>query len=243
MENNIAIHMYSTDGYVRCVESFIDSFKQFHGMDMTIILTLRYVDESAVNDLYDRYSNLIIINEVADYKEDANILGISVENFKRSKKVLEQRDAVPRNYGNYNLLFKQFISVNNRYRNSIIKAMEKCDSKCLLVHFDADTIIKSNLVSMFNYMNQYDVCIKFRPKAPLNSKVLGSLISFKVNEKSKKFLNTWIKYIDSVPLKNREKKYGQISFYYAYRDMKAHMKFGNLSKFDSLIEKSYRGIK
>jgi hypothetical protein len=201
------------------------------------------VKTSVISDLKSRYNNLVIINEEADYEKDANVLGISVDDFKRSKKVFEQRDVVDRNYGKYNLLYKQFISVNNRYRNSILDAMKTCNNESLLVHFDADTIIKDNLFDMFNYMNQHDVCIKFRHNAMVDRKVLGSLLSFKVNSKSYNFLNTWIKYIDDVPLKSRQKKYGQTSFYYAYRDMKSHMKFGDLSKFDRLIKKSYRGKK
>jgi hypothetical protein len=64
-----------------------------------------------------------------------------------------------------------------------------------------------------------------------------------VNKKSNLFLDRWIKYIDDVPLLERPKKYGQTSFYYAYRDLKYDIRFGDLSKFDHFIKKSYKRIK
>jgi hypothetical protein len=217
------------------------SFKEFHGQRLPIILTVRYVNDGIIKDLYNNYKNLTVINEESNYEDDANILGISIEEFMKSKKVFEQRDTVNRSYGNYNLLFKQFISVNNRYRNSIKKAMSKCNKGDLLIHFDADTRIKSNLNKMFSYINKYDICIKFRLKSILERRVLGSLISFKINDDSYRFLNVWKKHIDAVDLHDRPKRYGQISFYYAYNELKQKTTFGDLSRFDNLIEKTYRG--
>jgi hypothetical protein len=234
--------MYSTDGYIRCVKSFIKSFKRYHNEDIKIILTLRNVSQSEIEKLHAMYNNLHIFNNDIDYHQVATDLGISVEEYKRSKRVFEFRDTTPRDFGKHNLLYKQYISVNDRYRNSIKEAFSVCKEDDLLIHFDADTIIKANISGMIKYMKRYDVCIKFRHKAVLRSKVLGSLISFKVNKKSNNFLDTWVKHIDAVLLHNRPKKYGQTSFYYTYADLKNNMKFGDLSQFDHLIEKSYKGV-
>ena len=91
-----------------------------------------------------------------------------------------------------------------------------------------------HLEQLFEIVRSNDISIKFRLKSKMSRKVMGGLIGFKLNNKTKKFMRRWIYHINALPLYKKPLGYGQASFYLAYCDLKDELKWGHVpSKFIS----------
>ncbi|MCF8019801.1 MAG: hypothetical protein K9L62_10360 [Vallitaleaceae bacterium] len=217
------IHSYLTDGFYGWAELFIESYRFYHGNNDKIFLSTRNLNESQIKKL-ESYPNTHVSNKKLKLKKIANRAKMDVDELLKLKHHIEN-DAVT----NKTFIWKQAISVEDRYRRSILEAMTTYPNEDYLIHFDIDMYFRERLIDLFKTIKQNDITIKFRLDSKLNRKVMGGLIGFKISEKTLKFMNRWVYHIDAKPLHKKPVGYGQTSFYLAYIELKEQMTWGHVN--------------
>ena len=217
------IHSYFTNGFYGWAEIFLKSFRYHHGSEHRIFLSTRDLTSVQVNNLKRLYPNIQIINRQLNLKRIARRANLTVEKLVDLKNHIEH-GAV----NNKTFIWKQAISVEDRYKTSILEAMRYNPREKYLIHFDIDIYFRKNLKELFDIVTNNDISIKFRLKSKVNRKVMGGLIGFRQCTKTKKFMRRWIYHIDKIPLYLKPMGYGQTSFYYAYLEFKDRMKWGDI---------------
>ena len=216
------IHSYLTDGLYGWAELFVKSFRYHHGDKHKIFLSTRDLSKKQVDDLL-LTPNLYISNKPLDINEISKRSKMSVKKILKLKEDIEKRAVTKRS-----IIWKQAISVEDRYRNSIIEAMDFYPNEDFLIHFDIDLYFRTHLRKLFKIVRSHDISIKFRLKSKLSRKVMGGLIGFRLCKKTRKFMDRWVYHIDQIPLYEKPLGYGQTSFYYAYLDLKDSINWGHV---------------
>ena len=221
------IHTYFTDGFYEFGKIFINSFKKFHGEEMPLIATTRNLTEQQIKELQAMYDNIQVLNQKINIKMVMKKTGLSREILEKYKHQIEYDHIRGKN-----VVWKQYISVEDRYRNSIVEAIQHNPGENFMMHIDADSYIRKPLTPIFDLIKENDVTLIFRLDRPkMNRKIFGSLSGYRLNKKTNKFLRAWRKHIDAIPLKKKPVGYGQTSCYYAYRDLKdSNIKWGIIPK-------------
>lgn len=221
------IHSYFTDGLYRWAVLFLKSFRKFHDEDIKIIFTTKDLDFDKRNLLKSLYPSLEIRNQQIDYQDFSVRTKKNIEEIKQMKHDTE--------HGSFSVLWKQFISVEDRYRKSIIDVIEDYiqTEHTHMLHLDIDMYFRGNIGELFKIIESNDISIFFRSKTDKKYKnecrrVLGSVIGFKLEEKIKGFMDVWFKHIDSIPLIEKPRAFGQTSFYRAFLETQHKFKFGNI---------------
>ena len=132
------IHSYLTDGkpMFEFALLFLESFKYYHGEDIKIVFSARNLRKNQLEQLYGSYSNLDIINERFGYKRVKEKTGFSNHYIDEIKSAVENGINIS---GKQDLItMKQFISVDDRYRNSILDAMNRYRYYNHMLHLDID---------------------------------------------------------------------------------------------------------
>lgn len=230
------IHSYLTDGMFENAKLYLDSFKYYNGEDTKIILDTRNLNDKQQKVLSKKYKNLEIRNKPLDFKDIAKKSGMNKEIIKKYKNEVETYSS-----NSTNVIWKLYISVEDRYRSCLPKVFQEYKNKeDYLLHTDIDLYFRGNMKNLFDFVRSHDISIRFRPKAIENNRywrcVLGNMIGLKLNDNVEKFLTTWHKKIDEVPLHKKPKGYGQSSFYYAYLEHTNDFSWGDIP--NSLIPKS-----
>jgi hypothetical protein len=202
-----------TDGFFDFGKILLQSFKKHHGEDITFFLSTRDLSEQQIDELYSLYRNLIVSNEQIDMEKLSKETGISTRLLKKYKWQVESRFVKPKS-----VIWKQFISVEDRYRNSLQEAFNICGDH--VIHMDVDSYINRPLHPLFKLVENNDVSLIFRLNAPLRMKVFGCLMGFKFGPEADTFLETWRKHIDAKPLIKKPRGYGQTSCFLAYDELK-----------------------
>lgn len=219
------IHSYLTDGFFTFGKAFLLSFKQHHGESMPVFLTTRDLSEEQIDELYSIYDNLIVSNEKIDMERLSDRTGIGIKRLRKLKWQVEnihvKRESV---------IWKQFISVEDRYRNSLDDAFSIAGD--YLIHMDADSYIKKPLDPLFELVKNNDVSAIFKlGQKKIRLRIFACLLGFKVGQGAQTFLETWRKHIDAIPLIKKPQGYGQTSFYNAYRELeKSGIKWGRIPR-------------
>ena len=216
----MVIHSYLTSGFYKWAELFIKSYRLYH--DEKIFLSTRGLDTQQIQKLQS-LPDVTVSNKELDVKMIANRAKLPVKKILKLKKHIENGAVTKQTF-----IWKQAISVEDRYRNSILEAMDEYPEEDFLVHFDIDMYIRKPLNDLFRIIKKNDITIKFRLKSKINRKVMGGLIGFKISEKTRIFMERWIYYIDSKPLYQKPLGYGQTSFYLTYCDFKNDLSWGNV---------------
>jgi len=219
----MVIHSYLTNGFYEWAKVFIQSFRLHNGSDMRIVLSTRDLKERQIKELYSLVDNIEIRNESLDLEKMSRSSGFTIERLVVLKKQIEEIHVTPES-----VIWKQFISVEDRYRNSIIDVMCDYKNEDFLIHFDIDTYIIAPLDKLFNLVRSNDISIRFRPNSYISRKVLGNLIGFRLGGKCDEFMDRWVHHIDAKPIKAKPAGYGQTSFYYAYLDTKDTYSWGDI---------------
>lgn len=215
------IHSYFTDGLYGWAEIFVKSFLFHHGDKYKIFFCSRDLSQKQISDLSSLTPNLYISNKPLDLNMISKRAKMPVSRILKLKDHIEKRAVTKKS-----VIWKQAISVEDRYRTSIIEAMNKFPSEDFLIHFDIDLYFRKRLDDLFKIVTNNDISIKFRLKSKLSRKVMGGLIGFRLCPKTKKFMKRWIYHIDNIPLYEKPIGYGQTSFYYTYLDFENKMKWG-----------------
>lgn len=217
------IHSYLTDGFYGWAEIFVKSFRYHHGDKYKIVLTTRDLNEYQINRLKLFYPRLEVKNKPLNLRKIASRANLSIEDVIKLKNHIENNAVTERTF-----IWKQAISVEDRYRTSILETMRYNPKEDYLIHFDIDMYFRSELNDLFNIIKKNDISIKFRKKSQLNRKVMGGLIGFKLNIRTRDFMKRWIYHIDKLPLYKKPLGYGQTSFYLAHLDFERKLKWGDI---------------
>lgn len=217
------IHSYLTDGFFGWAKIFVKSFRLYHGDEHKIFLCTRDLKGNQINRLKAFYPNIHISNRRLDLHSIAKRAKKTIPQIKKLKDHIEN-NAVTQN----TFVWKQAISVEDRYRTSITEAMDTYPDEDYLIHFDIDMYFREHLSELFSIVTSNDISIKFRLQSQLNRKVMGGLIGFKLNKETRQFMDRWIHHIDAIPLYKKPLGYGQTSFYKAYVDLKDQFKWGHI---------------
>ncbi len=230
------LHTYLTDGMYEWAPVFLNSFKLHNGEDVPIIISTRDLKQKQINKIKELYSNLEVRNKKIDYNYLQERMGLSLSKIKEFKRQIEHG-----NVNKKNKIWKQYISVEDRYRNSIVDVMDDYinSDHSHMMHIDIDMYFRGSLKELFELIEDNDITIKFRIKEkPMkkkaqneNRKVLGSIVGLKLDNHVRKFMDIWIKHIDSLHLTEKKKGFGQASFYRAYLETINNYKWGHINKF------------
>lgn len=218
------IHTYFTDGYYQFGKIFIKSFKKLHGETNRLVVTTRDLSEIQITELKTIYSNIIILNKKINMKRISKLAKKDVKTLLKYK-----RDTELGRLSKKNIVWKQYISVEDRYRDSILEAIQYAEGEKFMMHIDADSYIEKNLEPIFDVIMKNDISLLFRlHKAQLNRKIFGCLSGYKLGEKTFEFLECWKKYIDKIPLYNKPVGYGQKTCYLAYKELQRNIEWGHI---------------
>lgn len=218
-------HVYLTDGFVYWTKLLLQSFKRYHGIEIPFVLSTRNLSKKQINELKKIYKNVYIHNQELNFNDMSRRTGKTIKELKQYKYNVEYLNSKTKGF----TLWKQLISVEDRYRNSIIEAMNLYKDQDYMIHIDSDMFIRSDLTDLFTLVRNNDVTINFRLKEKLHRKVFGNLIGFALNDKTQLFMEVWKRHIDKLDIKDKPKNYGQTSFYYTYKELEhSGIKWGNI---------------
>jgi hypothetical protein len=219
----MVIHTYLTDGFFPWSIIFVKSLIRFH-KDLPIFIDTRNLTQNQCNELLSMSDNIEIENKKIDLEYFKNCTNLNNDQITQYKKEVE----TDRSYES-SVVWKQFISVEDRYRLSLPAIFNKLKDNDIVIHFDIDMYIRQPLDELFSIAEKNDVCIRFRNEVSKKRfKVLGNIISFKVGKNTRQFINKWCYYIDKVPLIKKPIAYGQKSFYLSYLDFKDILSWGGI---------------
>ena len=218
------IHSYLTKGMMPWAETYLRSLNYYHPNIKTILST-RNLNEEDIRQLKQFHENLEIRNKKFDFELLSLKTGISLDNLKRFEKEILDKKITEENK-----ILKQAISVEDRYRLSIMEIIEENINKNeTLLHTDIDIFFKKPIHELIEFINMNDISIGFRLYNEKESrKVVGGVIGFKINPNLLIFMYRWFHHIDRISLIDKPIGYGQTSFYYAYKDLIDQYKWGDI---------------
>lgn len=224
------IHSYFTEGYYDWARLFVDSLQKSNGKKYKLILSSRNLDKSRRQQLINSYNGeIIVINKNLDYKALAKRADINVDKLMQFKSETEQ---VKINKDNW--VWKLMISAEDRIRE-IREVANSLNEGDLMLNLDIDSYIRKPLDFWFDIMaeNDFSSIIKYdkqiarlgyiKKKAYV---IICCIQGYNINEKSLKFLDRWMFYIDRVSPKYRPRGFGQITCYEAFLELKDQLRWG-----------------
>ena len=164
---DMLIHAYLTDGFYPWAKFFLKSFGRIHGEEIKIVLSTRDLAMYQILELQLCYKNLVVQNEKLDYAKAAKRSGLSIPYLKELKNEVETKHVTEKN-----VIWKQFIAVEDRARDSIIGVMEQFPDTKYIIHFDIDLYFRKPIVQLCDIIADNDISIRFRLKSRPNRKVM-----------------------------------------------------------------------
>lgn len=216
----IIVHSYLTDGFYPWAEFFLETLF-YHHPNINVFLSTRNLNDNQIEKLMSYGDNIIVENDMLSIKSLAKKYNINVDKLKRFKKQIET-NCVNKN----NKIWKLLISGDDRIK-SVYDVIKRSPKDSFILHSDIDMYIRQPLDELFKIVQNNEISMRFRLNSKTNRKVLGSLQSFKVCDKSINFMERWIYHIDKIPLEKRPLGYGQTSCYLAYKDLADKIKWGD----------------
>ena len=217
------IHAYLTDGFYPWGEFFLESLRYFH-KNIPVILSTRNLNNEQITNL-ESYGSVNVENEDLSYKKLAKRANITLDELHKHKNQIENVHITQESK-----VWKLMIAADDRVK-SVYETLKGLDGKSEhMFHIDIDMYFRARLDDMFNIIRANDISTRFRLKSKhLNRKILISVLGFKINDKSFKFMEEWINFIDNVKPYNRPIGYGQTSCYYAYQKLiNTNTRWGNI---------------
>lgn len=243
----LLIHSYMTSGFFSWAILYLKTLKKFNGEKHTVFFDCRDFTKKQKKELKKLYSNLIIKNETIDYEELKNRSGISIQKLKKLKVDVETKR---KNINTLDkILWKQFISVEERYRGSIPYAFDTYkDNFTHILHLDIDTCFIGSIDPIINLMENRDVVFRFQDTKPPKNKVKknqnkviwGHTLGIKLTKQSRDFIQSWCDIIDSKDLKNKPKGFGQTSLYKAFELHRDELNWDYMPYYYTLTDNVYR---
>lgn len=231
------IHSFLTDGFYDWSVFFLQSLKKYNKEKYKVIFDTMGLNGKQINQLKSIYNNFEIRNKPIDIDEFVSLTKFNKEDAIQFKKDVELKHS---NLNKFNKTWKQWISVEKRYRDSIIKIMNENPEQTIL-HVDIDTVFVNNINQFENFIEQHDVSFKFRAKQTLDKRrIVGGFIGLKSNENGFKFVNKWIEEINKKKLKDKPLGYGQYTLFTTYKQLKDEIDIGVLPFWFTANNKNYK---
>lgn len=228
------IHTYTTNGYTDWLNFFLKTLKYHHEEKWKVIVDGRDLSNKDIKKIENNYNNIQIKNKKIDYDYIEKETGLTREEILSNKQRTETGKSINEKK---NIIWKQYISVEDRYRNSIIETINENRDEDYILHFDADTYIRKPILPLIDLVYENEISTIFREKFWKNKKIKlklkaihGCFMAFKICPEIDYFFKTWQDIIDSLSLKQKPMGFGQISFYEAYLKTKNDYKWGKVPK-------------
>ena len=221
------VNVYFTNGFLKWGKLFIESYTYYNGIDDKMVVFTRNLNKKQINGLYKLRDNIEIENKNLNLELLSEKAGID-----KNKLVSYKRETEREKVSGENKVWKLMIAGDDRIKQ-IYELMNELNEGDHILHFDADTYIQRNVSNFWDELQRNDFSTIFRINKQIrrrgkvfreNRATLICVMGFTVNENSKRFMKSWIDYIDKVPPSKRSKGYGQTSCYYAWRDMNNEIK-------------------
>jgi len=222
------IHTYFTNGYFNWATLFIESFKHHHGEKYKMVIDAVDINDKQANKLKQLYNNIDIRVIKLNWNELQKKSGVNKNVLNRYKTTTENKKVNANNK-----VWKLMIAGDHRIKKINQLLLELPDGEHI-AHFDIDTYVTGNMEELFDFVRKNDFCTRYRIEKQIKRKGRvfrenrATLIYFQgytVNDRSKKFMERWIHYIDNKEPKKRNKGFGQSTCYWAYLDMKKDKNF------------------
>jgi len=220
----VIIHSYLTNGFFPWAKIFLESYKFHNGEENRIILSTRDLTNKQILRLNRAYSNLEVRNQFFNINKMAKKAGVTTKKLLRLKKEVEEIHVTQKNK-----VWKLMIAADDRVK-SIIEVMKDYQDEDYMLHTDIDMYVRAPLTNLFNFIMDHDISIRLRLKSKPSRKTMIGVQGYRLCNKTIKFLETWIKYVDDIIPKNRPLGYGQTSCWYAYEDFKDKVKWGSIPR-------------
>jgi hypothetical protein len=208
------VHAYYTSGMHELAKVFVESFNYFHRKD-TIPMIIHGVDitDSMRDDLHDRYPHLSVRVSTADVSYKAKKYSIPKKTLNTWKHQVEHGYVTQKNRA-----WKLMIAGEDRVCavNQIVRDLLD-DPNTIIVHFDIDTLFRSNIRPIEDEMMGYDVGLKLRPTIdPIKARITIDVMALRPVPYVDMWMTDWIHIAQSLHPLKRPIGYGQISCWEAY---------------------------
>lgn len=213
-------HVYFTDGMFEWGKLLIESLLKHISVDINVIASTRDLTEDKVEELSEIAT---VLNKSFDIDTLADIAEISKE------KLLKMKNQVETGYTtDENQLWKWLIAGGDRIYELDTVMSYYISKNDIFVHFDADTYFRSDVANIFRYAEDHDVIMRQRPNDPnIIRRAVISMMGFKINHKSRKFMKRWIDRIEQVDIHNTTKTFDQRTCYETILELQNEISIGN----------------
>jgi hypothetical protein len=135
-----------------------------------------------------------------------------------------------------NWVWKLMVSAEDRIKEirEVLLSLEDGEN---MLNLDIDTYIRRPLDSWFDIVKENDFTSIFRIEKQMRKfgflkkkayLIICCIQGYTVNDRSRKFMDTWIKHIESMKAPDRPKGWGQITCWRAYEEMKDELICGSV---------------
>ena len=221
------IHSTFTDGYFEYAKLFLRSLKSCHDEDYRVIFTTTDLVVDQLEQLKEIYDNLEIYNFAFDYKPICEALCLPLRKVRHLKTGVEHDQAMMADVER--VKWKLYVAAEKRVKIDIPFVMNQCDTGGLIAHFDIDMYFRKPLDPIFDIIRQNDFSTICRPKIKqLWRRTFICIMGIKTNNNGHRFMRTWGKELDSIPLKDKPFGFGQTSCWTVYKKLQDKMELGNI---------------
>jgi len=193
---------------------FVESFSHFHKIDkVPLIIDAVDITDSMRDDLHDRYPHLSTRLRPLALKHKAQKYNIPLKRLQKWKDAVEHGFVTQQNRA-----WKLMIAGEDRVCtvNQIVRDLLD-DPNTIIMHFDIDTLFRSNLRPIEEEMIGYDVGLKLRPNIePVKARITIDVMALRPTPFVEMWLTEWIQISQSLHPLERPIGYGQISCWEAF---------------------------
>ena len=203
---------------------FLRSLYKTNGDNFHVLLSTRDLSLDQMRELEDIYPNLNVENKYLPMKHMAKRAKVSVEQLKEYKREVENRHVT-----NNNKVWKLMIAAEDRPRSLYELLLRGEGVQTPILHFDIDTLFRKNIWPIVTDALTYDCCLLLREgHNTTKAKLTISTMTWRRNERTLKFFDRWMHWLDEVPPPHRPIGYGQLSAWYAFQECRYELKYKKL---------------
>lgn len=221
------IHSTFTNGYFQYAVLYLQSFKQLHGEEYKIVFTTTDLNEEQIDTLHSLYNNLDVHNKAFDYGPICRALTIPKRKARKLQTFVEHRQTQIANP--LRTKWKLHVAAEKRVKQDIPFVMNEYHDTDLICHFDIDMYFRKPIDPVLEIIKDNDFSTIYRPKLPHDwRRTFICIMGMKTNDNGHRFMRTWGKELDSIPLKDKPFGFGQTSCWLVYKKLKDKMELGNI---------------
>lgn len=229
---------YLTREYLDWGKIFLQSLNLVHP-EIKVHLNTRNLKSKEIEKLKELHENLVIDNKILTVKDLSEKHNIPTEEIEKSRKGCCFSDRKQNHR-----LFMNLIADGDRI-NSYLDTVKKYKNEKVYLLTDIDLLFRKRIDHVFEKAEKHDVGMKLKAgkkekelpgKLDLSGENSDTLINISTvtinnNDKGLKFLETWVDYVNSIPMKDKGKvKWGQYAIACAFNECREEVNFFSFSK-------------